>query len=134
MAAAGIEVQLQHYEHATYNGAVLKNGDFQAATGLEGPWQSPFPIIYSLFYTDGPKNRGNYSNPQVDAALDEAVRAADPATRIAAYQRVQELTTEDLAVAWLSRSYKGTLARPEVKGIVRYLDGEIFYSTIWLDR
>lgn len=133
-AAAGITVELRPFEHATYNGAVLKNGDFQAATGLEGPWQSPFPLVYSLFYTDGPKNRGGYTNPEVDKALDEAVGAADPAARIAAYQKVQELTTDDLAVAWLSRSYKGTLARPEVRGIIRYLDGEIFYGTIWLAR
>ena len=55
----------------------------------------------------------------------------DPAERVAAYQKAQELLNDDLAVAWMARAAKAAIARPNVKGVSRYLSSELFWGGTW---
>jgi len=133
MAAVGVTVQLQFYDLAQYSSSVLQSNDFQATTWITA-FDSPFPGASRLLRSDGNTNYGKYSNPQVDALLDEAVRTQDPAAQAAAYQQVEQLVGQDLSMAWFSRSYLSTITKPEVKGIDRYVSRDMFYATTWLDR
>jgi len=47
---------------------------------------------------------------------------------------VDLLANQDIVVGWYSRGYLSTIAKPEVKGMVRYVSRDTFYATIWLDR
>ncbi|MGH3660098.1 MAG: hypothetical protein ACRDUA_25965, partial [Micromonosporaceae bacterium] len=66
--------------------------------------------------------------------LDEAGATTDAAKRAKDYQQVELLSNQDIAVAWLSRSYLSTITKPDVKGIDRYITRDLFYASIWLDR
>jgi ABC-type oligopeptide transport system substrate-binding subunit len=65
-----------------------------------GGWQLDYPDIenplFGLFETDGGNNHYNCSNPEVDAALQAALSAADDEARIAAYQDMETAIVENL--------------------------------------
>jgi len=87
-----------------------------------------------VFHTGGSQNYGKYSNPQVDQLLDKAAASLDDTERKQLYQQLQLITNQDLALAYYSRGYLSTIAKPEVKGVVRYLTRDMFFATTWLDR
>jgi peptide/nickel transport system substrate-binding protein len=130
-AAIGVNVTLQFDDISTFIGPVVQGTQFGTATWISGPYENPFPFMFNQFYTGGINNYGKYSNPQVDAALDEAKSSTDPAVQVAAYQKAQELINTDLPVLWLSRAAKAAIAQPDVKGVSRYLSSELFWAGTW---
>jgi peptide/nickel transport system substrate-binding protein len=134
MAAVGITLQPQFFDLAQYASQVVQSKDFQVAGWVGGPVDVPFPSLPNLMHTGGNTNYGSYSNPQVDQLLDEAATTTDEAKRTADYQQASLLTNQDIAVAYYTRGYLSSIAKPEVKGIVRYLSRDQFFATTWLDR
>ncbi|GAA4871929.1 ABC transporter substrate-binding protein [Pseudonocardia benzenivorans] len=130
-AAIGVNVKLQFDDISTFIGPIIQGTQFGTATWISGPYENPFPFMTNQFHTGGINNYGKYSNPQVDAALDEAAASTNPATQIAAYKKAQELITQDLPVVWLSQAAKAAIARPNVKGVSRYLSSELFWGGTW---
>jgi len=134
MAVIGITVQPEFYDLAQFAGTVVQSRDFDLASFVGGPVDTPYPSASNIFHTGGNANYGGYSNPQMDALLDQAATTTDEAERTRLYQQVQLLANQDLVDAWYSRGYLSTIAKPEVKGVVRYLNRTQFYATTWLDR
>ncbi|WP_433297543.1 ABC transporter substrate-binding protein [Pseudonocardia sp. CA-142604] len=134
MAVIGITVQPEFYDLAQFAGTVVQSRDFDLASFVGGPVDTPYPSASNIFRTGGNANYGGYSNPQMDALLDQAATTTDEAERTRLYQQVQLLSNQDLVDAWYSRGYLSTIAKPEVKGVVRYLNRTHFYATTWLDR
>jgi peptide/nickel transport system substrate-binding protein len=134
MAAVGITVQPQFYDLAQYSSQVVQSGDFQVAGNVGGPVDAPYPATSNVFHTGGSQNYGKYSNPQVDQLLDKAAASLDDTERKQLYQQLQLITNQDLALAYYSRGYLSTIAKPQVKGVVRYLTRDMFFATTWLDR
>ena len=132
-AAAGLTVQLDFADLAAFKQLAI-SGDFQASTTVLGPWDGPYPSMQAMYRTGGSTNYGRYSNPEVDAALDEAGVAVDADQQIAAYQQAQVVAGRDIPFVWLARGYLGTITRKDVHGVVRYLSREMFYATLWLER
>lgn len=134
MAAVGITLEPQFFDLAQYSSSVVQSQDFQVAGWVGGPYDTPYPNVQNLLRTDGNANYGAYSNPEVDALLDQAAATTDEAELTQLYQQVQLLTNQDIAVGYYSRGYLSTVAKPEVKGVVRYLTRDMFFATTWLDR
>lgn len=130
-AAIGVNVTLQFDDISTFIGPVVQGTQFGTATWISGPYENPYPFMLNQFHTGGINNYGKYSNPQVDAALDEARSSTDEAVQIAAYKKAQELINADLPVIWLARAAKAAIARPNVKGVSRYLSSELFWAGTW---
>ncbi|ODU25710.1 MAG: hypothetical protein ABS80_09325 [Pseudonocardia sp. SCN 72-51] len=126
-----MNVKLQFDDIATFIGPIIQGTQFGTATWISGPYENPFPFMTNQFHTGGINNYGKYSNPQVDAALDQAAASSDPAAQAAAYKKAQELIAGDLPVVWLSRAAKAAIARPNVKGVSRYLSSELFFAGTW---
>ncbi|OLT19481.1 hypothetical protein BJF78_10985 [Pseudonocardia sp. CNS-139] len=133
MAAVGITVELRFYDLAEFTSRVIQSGDFNLISWVN-TFDYPYPGAARLLRSDGNVNYGKYSNPEVDRLLDEAGATTDPAERTAAYQQVEMIANQDIALAWLSRSYLSTITKPDVKGVDRYLSRDLFYSELWLDR
>jgi ABC-type transport system substrate-binding protein len=134
MAAIGITLKPTFYDLAQYSSSVVQSHDFQLAGMVGGPVDAPYPSAQNVLRTGGNQNYGLYSNPQVDALLDKAASTSDDAERTRLYQQVQLLTNQDVSMAYYSRGYLSTVAKPEVKGVVRYLTRDMFFATAWLDR
>ena len=65
---------------------------------------------------EGFANYGNYSNPEVDALIDEANGATDPAERYALHSQVEQIFLDDWAIVPLYHPLATWLAKPHVQG------------------
>lgn len=98
LAAVGITVESDTADWST----VLSNySALNFQFGRLG-WIADYPIIdnflFPLFYTGNGDNRGQYSNAEVDAGIDEARSIADTDERNAKYAEVNKVLGEDSPV------------------------------------
>ena len=133
LGAVGMEVEPRFYDLAEFTSRVAQGGDFELISWVS-TFDYPYPGAARLLGTGANSNVGKYSNPEVDRLLEEAATTTDQAVRTDAYQQVELLTNQDIAIAWLSRSYLSTITKPDVRGVDRTLGRELFFATLWLDR
>jgi peptide/nickel transport system substrate-binding protein len=99
LATVGIALDLRSYEYATFYSDVTR-GAFQlyALRWIGGNEQ---PDIFGYAFSTArfsPKggNRGHYSNPKLDALLDDAAESANTEIRRADYAEAQQILARDL--------------------------------------
>ena len=113
----GVEVDIEQVEWATFLDD-LDRKKFQAYTsGWQADYPDPQDFLDILFHTDSGINHSNYSNPAVDAVLEEARTEPDPARRIQLYHQAEQMIVND--AAWLPRWFSGeqyVLIKPHVSG------------------
>jgi peptide/nickel transport system substrate-binding protein len=97
LAAVGVESEIVAEEWGLFITAV-GDGDFEVAAVNAGDNAGiPDPTaIEEVYRTGGAANYTGYSNPEVDALLDEASSLVDVEERTALYAQVQEILAEDL--------------------------------------
>ena len=93
---AGVDAQLQITDWPSFSTNYVQKGMHQIA--LLG-WLNivdPDRLLFGQLSTGGPTNWGGYSNPEVDALLQEGRSATDQAARAAAYQKAATILAQDL--------------------------------------
>jgi len=104
---------------------------------FSGGWCADYPdpenFADVLFHTGSPQNNGGYSNPQLDALLEQARIERDVTKRIALYQQAEQILVDDAAALFTSHSLSYQLVKPYVKGYV-YTPIDIpIERYMWLD-
>jgi peptide/nickel transport system substrate-binding protein len=99
LRAAGIVLDIRSFETATFL-ADVTHGAFQMYSlrwigGNEDPDIFEYAFHSAKFPPNG-ANRGFYSNPRVDALIDQARREVDPNVRKPLYAEVQRILANDL--------------------------------------
>ena len=99
LATVGIALDLRSYEFATFYSDVTR-GAFQMYS-LRWIGGNEQPDIFSYAFSTArfsPKgaNRGHYSNPRLDALLDDAAESQDTNHRRADYVEAQQILARDL--------------------------------------
>ena len=98
LGAVGIALDLRSYEYATFYSDVSR-GAFQMYSlrwiGIEQPDIFSYAFSTARFSPQG-ANRSHYSNPRLDALLDDAAQSEDTARRRADYAEVQQILARDL--------------------------------------
>jgi ABC-type transport system substrate-binding protein len=101
-----------------------QKGQFQITTGRwVGGNQDPI-YLYDLFRTGSFRNRGRYSNPELDAILDEAIGTLDRAKTKELWVRAQEIVSRDMAQMPLWYVDQMVVARRNVQNINVPVDGD----------
>jgi peptide/nickel transport system substrate-binding protein len=95
----GIVLDIRSFEFATFF-ADVTHGAFQLY-GLRWIGGNEDPDIFSLCFSSSRfppngANRGYYSNPKVDALIDQARREVDPKLRKPIYAEIQRILAEEL--------------------------------------
>jgi oligopeptide transport system substrate-binding protein len=86
---------------------------------LDFGWIADYPdpqnFLDVLFHSETPNNLGSYSNPRLDALLEEARTEEDRDRRISLYRQAEQLLLDDVAAIplWHGRDY--VLVKPYVK-------------------
>lgn len=118
LSQSGLGVGLQSFEWGTFYGDV-KQGRFQIAlmkwVGTTDP-----EIYHNAFHSrEVPpgRNRGSYSNAQLDLILDQAEAVQSPASRRRLYSEAQRIVHEDLAILPLWYDEQVAVAR---KNVIHY--------------
>ncbi|MFM9107003.1 MAG: ABC transporter substrate-binding protein [Chloroflexota bacterium] len=86
--------------------------------GIVGYGGVPDPDFYDYPYlhSDGSLNIFNYSNPDMDAALEKGRSSTSLDDRKAAYYTVIQRMAEDIPMVWLINEYRFTAVRSSVEG------------------
>ncbi len=121
LEAVGIALDVRTYEFATLYADVL-SGNFQLFTlqWTGGALADP-DILRRVFHTSQAPpsgfNRGRFSNPTVDALLDRASAASDPADRVASYREVQRIVAVQVPYISLWHKINVTVAQRGLEGV-----------------
>ena len=112
----GIEVEIQQVEWATYL-QDLNRRKFQIyALGWQADYPDPQDFLDILFHTESETNHGAYSNPEVDAMLEEARVERDGSRRVELYNKIEQTIIDD--AAWVPLWYdseRNLLLKPHIK-------------------
>lgn len=129
----GIEAEIDAQENAIY----IENyfsGNFDIAVMGASGYMDPNEYLEQSFTTEGVNNAAGYSNPELDALLEQALLETDRDARAEMYQRAQQMIIDD--APWISLytsdTYEGL--RSNVRGFTHMLSGglETLRDT-WLD-
>jgi len=114
-----INIEAQFVDSQTRSD-LFNSEDFQL---FPGGWQLDYPDIENplvgLFNTDGGNNKYNCSDPDVDAAFEDAFTATTEEDRIAAYQEVERLIVTRLCgIIPLYQDARPYVVSTQIGGIV----------------
>ena len=91
----GLQVEIQQTEWATFLEDVNQERYQMFSLGWGADYPDPENFLDLLFHTDSDGNRTNYSNPEVDAVLEQARVEQDLTRRFELYNQVEEMILED---------------------------------------
>ena len=92
-----VDVEIQQVEWATFLQDLHRNRLQAFTLAWQADYPDPHTFVDVLFRTGSSINNTNYSNPEVDALLEQANVEADPVRRIKLYQEAEEMIVEDAA-------------------------------------
>ncbi len=121
LRAVGVDVDLRSYEFATLYQDVL-NGNFQLYTLQWAGGATTDPdILRRVFASDQVPpagfNRGHFSDPKVDALLDEASRSTDAAQRKRLFGDAQRAIAEQVPYICLWTKINNVIGQKSLDGI-----------------
>lgn len=83
--------------------------------GWVADYPDPQNFLEVLFHSESSQNHGNYSNPEVDALLDEARRTQDTEARLELYRQAEQMILSDAAWVPLYFGVENWLVKPYVQ-------------------
>ncbi len=89
-----------------------------SAHGWCADYPDPENFADVLFHTGTEMNKGNYSNPALDALLEEARVEPDVEKRIDLYQQAEQIIVDDAPAIFLFHSSSYVVVKPYVKGYI----------------
>lgn len=105
-------------------------GEFEFTFAGWGPdYQDPMTFV-DLFVTDGPYNRGKWSNEEFDKLIADAKASTDSAERWKQLQDAEKIVLEESVISPVYQRGSARLTKPYVKGIVEHAFGAD-YSYKW---
>ena len=120
--------------------------DVQAFTGPSaeqaGVWRDTWCPDYldaenyleTLLHSDGRRNRFGYSNPEIDALLEEAAISPDPTLRAETYKQIESIARDDWVVVPLWHERRHELVHQYVVGYRPATTGVHFFEDIYFER
>jgi peptide/nickel transport system substrate-binding protein len=134
LAEIGITANIVAEDWSIYLPKALE-GDFAATILGESGQSDPDDFLFNVFYTDNGGNLGNYSNPALDALLEEGRQVSDQEQRREVYEEAQEVILEEAPHVFLFHSSQYEALRPEVRGFEHFPNTSYLgLRTTWLDR
>jgi peptide/nickel transport system substrate-binding protein len=112
---AGFKVELKNQELGQFI-QDWRNSNFDAFASTNAGSPDPDDYFFRTFRTGGSTNVFKYSNPRVDALLDQARATVDPAQRKAAYNEVQGILACEGPIAHIAYGQLFTALRQNVQG------------------
>ena len=93
----GVEVQVRQLEPETYFQVLKEEKDEMYESGWIADYPDPQNFLDILFHTGMEENTGEYSNPEVDALLEQARVEPDVTARMSLYQEIEQMLVNDAA-------------------------------------
>ena len=129
LAQIGIDVFVDQQEKATWS-SNLSNSNFEIALGTLN-WPDSNNMVTYLYHTQGTFNYDRaYSNPEMDALIEQASQELDTAKRADLYEQIVKLGHEDLPIICLLFPNEIVGANAKIDGI-KIFDNTYFPVYYW---
>jgi oligopeptide transport system substrate-binding protein len=113
----GVDVQIEQTEAATFF-EDLDSGRLQMfVTGWIMDYPDPEDVLDVHFYSQSRLNNTRYSNPELDALLEQARTEQDVNRRMSLYQQAEQIVIEEAVWVPLYNGRDHLLVKPYVKGL-----------------
>lgn len=115
----GVKITVENLEPDKYLDLLYSGQHGQIfSSGWCADYPDPENFADVLFHTGAQQNTGNYSNPALDAILDQARVEQDVTKRIQLYQQAENMIVQDAPAIFISHDVSYMLVKPYVKGFV----------------
>ena len=115
--------------------AKMTAGDFDLVMAGWGPDYDDPMTFGDLFASWNENNRGRYSNPALDGAVEIARSSSDAKTRMDAFAKVQQIIYDDAVILVSYELGSVYVTHPQVKGLVRRAVGtDPDYTNAWIEN
>ena len=111
-----VEISVRQLETENFVYNLKQEKDEIFTMGWIADYPDPHNFLDILFYTGSEVNIGEYSNPALDALLDQAAIEQDEAVRLDMYQQAEQLVVDDAPCVPLWHGTNYVLVKPDVKG------------------
>ncbi|CAN5845192.1 ABC transporter substrate-binding protein [soil metagenome] len=133
LADIGVSLNIVPEDWSIYLPKVLDH-DFDATILGESGQSDPDDFLYDVFHTGGGGNLGLYSNPDLDALLEQGRQVADPEKRKAIYTEAQQLILDEAPHIFLYHSAQYEAIRTNVRGFEHFPNTSYLgLRTTWLE-
>lgn len=130
----GVTITIENLEPDFFIDAIYSGKHGQMFdTGWCADYADPENFADVLFHTGSPQNNGSYSNPALDALLEQARVEQDVTKRIQMYQQAEQMIVDDAPVLFTHHSLSYNLVKPYVKGFVLTPIDIAIERYMWLD-
>ncbi|MGC8855319.1 MAG: ABC transporter substrate-binding protein, partial [Anaerolineae bacterium] len=115
----GVTITIENIEPNFYLESIYSAHHGQIfGSGWCADYPDPENFADVLFHSGSQQNLGGYSNPALDALLDQARVEQDVTKRIALYQQAEQMIVNDAPVLFTIHPLSYQLVKPYVKGYV----------------
>jgi oligopeptide transport system substrate-binding protein len=115
----GVKITIENLEPDKYLDLLYSGQHGQIfSSGWCADYPDPENFADVLFHTGAQQNIGNYSNPALDAILDQARVEQNVNKRIQLYQQAEQVIVQDAPALFISHAISYMLVKPYVKGFV----------------
>jgi oligopeptide transport system substrate-binding protein len=130
----GVSVDVEDLHYNDYLDELAARSFGMFAVTWIADYPDPENFLNTLFHTGSPRNYSGYSNPAVDALLDQANVEQDATKRADLYRQAQQQILNDVAVIPLYFSTDYSLVKPSVKGLTITAMGILRLETVWIEK
>jgi oligopeptide transport system substrate-binding protein len=131
----GVSIIVENLEPDLYYDLVYSGQHGQiVSSGWCADYPDPENFADALFRTGAQQNLGNYSNPDLDALLDQARVEQDVARRIELYQQAEQIIVQDAPAVFLMHGISYVLVKPYVHGYVLTPIDIPLERYLWVER
>lgn len=130
----GVTITVENIEGDYYYDQIFSGNHGQL---FSGGWCADYPdpenFADVLFHSGSDMNSGGYSNPQLDALLEQARVERDVTKRMEMYHQAEQIIVDDAPVLFTTHSLSYELVKPYVKGYVFTPISVPIERYLWLD-
>jgi len=128
----GAELEIEQVDQAT-----IPPRAFQRKFDIT-PWRivdfpDPDTQMFANFYSKSPLNLANYTNPELDKALENARVTADEAKRPEFYCAANRIINQEATWFFTFQNTYYAIAKAKVKGVAKMYGGVIDVSGAWVE-
>jgi len=130
----GVEISVRQVEPENFLYNLKQEKDEMFELGWIADYPAPDNFLDILFHTGSENNIFEYSNPDLDALLDQAAIEQNMAVRLAMYQQAEQLVVDDAPCLPLFHGNNYILVKSYVKGYELSPLGIPDLSKVYIDK
>jgi oligopeptide transport system substrate-binding protein len=130
----GVEISVRQLETENFLYNLKQEKDEMFITGWVADYPDPHNFLDILFHTGSENNIFEYSNPSLDALLDQAAIEQNRTARLAMYQQAEQLVVDDAPCLPLFHVTNYILVKPYVKDYELNSLGVSDLSKVYIDK